>query len=284
MGQKTSIAWCHHTFSPWHGCTKVSPGCLNCYAEKLSNRFNPGLWGPNAGRKIAGDRAWAEPLRWDRAAAKAGERRRVFCGSMCDVFEDRPDLIRARIRLFEIIATTPRLDWLLLTKRPDHAAYWWDRITRAATGESLREDPWPNVWLGVSVEDQQRSDERIPILLSIPAAVRFLSVEPLLGPVNLSPWLSRGLHWVIAGGESGPSARPCRLEWIRDLVRQCRDAGVSCFVKQLGANLRGLSAAGLDHDVIAKALGSTYHLQDPKGGDPSQWPEDLRIREFPREG
>jgi protein gp37 len=173
--------------------------------------------------------------------------------------------------------------------------------------------PWPldNVHLGVSVEDQARADERIPKLLEIPAAVRFLSVEPMLGPIGLREhwytthnwhdWLTgktgigrtednlkshketgQKIDWIIVGGESGHGARPCDVVWIRSIVEQCKAAGVSVFVKQLGANVRGLiDSKGLDHDRIASILGSTYRLRDKKGGDWSEWPEDLRVREFP---
>jgi protein gp37 len=294
MGTKTKIEWCDHTFNPWRGCTKVSPGCANCYAETQAKR-NPsvlGVWGDRGTRVVASEYYWQQPLKWDRdglpctcgadrtgpsaeahdADCQTRRRPRVFCASMADVFEDRPELVRPRDRLFGVIRDTPHLDWLLLTKRPENF-----RILMTASMA-----PWPNVWLGVSVEDQARADERIPILLETPAAVRFLSVEPLIGLVDLTRHLfpepipasllgrphSRGIDWTIIGGESGPGARRCDTVWIQRLVEQCKDAGVACFVKQLGA-----------HPLMRN--GVKMRLVDKKGGDPAEWPADLCVREFP---
>lgn len=268
MGADTKIEWAHHTFNPWRGCTHVSPGCENCYAETLAARFpaNLGTWGAGGERVIASEAYWRQPLAWNRAAEKAGERRRVFCASLADVFEGgRRDLIEPRIRVFDLIERTPHLDWLILTKRPENAQVFF---------ESYPEAVMPNVWLGVSVEDQRRADERIPILLETQAAVRFLSCEPLLGSVRISPEMLRtyesdnGIDWVIVGGESGPGARPMDLAWARSLVDQCADADVKCFVKQLGAR---------------PVWGETepINLRDRKGGDMAEWPADLKVREFP---
>jgi protein gp37 len=254
MGQETRIEWCHHTFNPWRGCTKVSAGCAHCYAEAWSSR-NPkvfGEWGTNGRRAIAAESSWREPLAWDREAALCGERRKVFCASLADVFEDRPDLVGPRGRLLATIAATPHLDWHLLTKRSED-------VGRLAGGELP-----PSVWIGASVEDQAAADGRIPHLARIAASVRFLSVEPLLGPIDF-PTLD-GIAWAIVGGESGPGARPCDVGWIRSILEQCRSAGVAPFVKQLGARPLGL------------------RLADRKGGDPAEWPEDLRVRESPRRG
>ena len=251
MGVDTKIEWCHHTFNPWRGCTKVSLGCKHCYAEALSGR-NPkllGKWGPDGTRIIASESYWRQPKIWNRDADRAGERRQVFCASLADVFEDRPELEAPRSRLRWLMFDTVQLDWLLLTKRPEFARQWIDSNLMPR-----------NYWVGVSVEDQQRADERIPILLQTPAPVRFLSVEPLLGPVDFRKWLP-SVNWVIIGGESGPYARPCNIAWIRSVVRQCQDASVAVFVKQLGSHLK---------------------LKDKKGGDLSEFPLDLQIREFPR--
>lgn len=239
MGETTGIAWCDHTFNPWWGCAHVSPGCVHCYAESLAKRYGNDVWGKGGDRRFFGDKHWAEPLKWNAKAEAAGVRRRVFCGSMMDVFEDRPDLREPRSRLFRLIDGTPALDWLLLTKRPENVSeltgHW------KVMGQPL------NVWLGVSVEDQKRADERIPKLLEIQAAVRFLSCEPLVGPVDLEDiklwhptvdaWhdcLQGGsqIHWVIVGGESGPGRRPMNPEWSRSIWQQCRDAGVAFFGKQ----------------------------------------------------
>lgn len=320
MGVDTKIEWCHHTFNPWWGCQRISPACGGargeggCYAEAFSKRIGgspwaKGLhWGPGSLRTIASEKQWAQPLAWNSAAEKAGERRRVFCASMADVGEDRRDLDAPRARLRALIEATPHLDWLLLTKRPE-------------TIVDLMGWPgaWPrNVWAGTTVEDQRRADERIPHLLRVPAAVRFLSCEPLLGPVDLTRWMerewcrggwpgavhrytgsgrtvncpicggrgftSRTLDWVIVGGESGHDARPFDLAWARSLVGQCRAAGVPAFVKQLGAAasdpVNGLAGARLRVPADAAALVS-LRLKSPKGGDPAEWPADLRVREFP---
>lgn len=260
MGANTKIEWAHHTFNMWRGCTKVSAGCDHCYAEVMSKR-NPtvlGVWGPEGARAVAADDYWAKPLAWDAAAKAAGERHRVFCASLADVFEGPetmpaeawPVVKAARQRLFGLILDTPHLDWLLLTKRPQNVLRY--SPMRDETGRDWRRDGWPtNIWLGTSVENQAAADERIPHLLKVPARVRFLSCEPLLGSVDVSGWLLSGfprhidrdgrahgaplgIHWVIAGGESGGSARPMHPAWARSLRDQCQAAGVAYFYKQHG--------------------------------------------------
>lgn len=268
MSQHTWISWADHTFNPWWGCAKVSAGCAHCYAETLANRFYPGLWGTDAPRRPAEEQYWREPLAWNRKARRDGVRRRVFCASMGDVFEDRPDLRRPRAKLWTLIRRTPHLDWLLLTKRPENLT----ALLPEGWGEG-----WENVWLGVTAENQQTAEERIPILLETPARVRFASCEPLLGPVDLTwlrlsgltfrsperpwePWLLipgdrldalRGeivsprttccvaddlpvLDWVIVGGESGGQAWPMHPDWARGLRDQCRKADTPFFFKQWG--------------------------------------------------
>ncbi len=225
MAEQTGIEWCHHTFNPWMGCTKVSAGCKHCYAERENMRYGKHRWGPGAQRQVTSDTYWQQPLKWDRKAAADGVRRRVFCGSWCDVFEDRPDLVAPRARLFELIEQTLHLDWLLLTKRPENISVPDDWYT----------DFPGNVWMGTSVEDQQTADERIPALLRAPANVRFLSCEPLLGAVSL-PDTSQihQIDWVIAGGESGPNARPMHPDHAYSLLDQCQAAGIPFFFKQWG--------------------------------------------------
>lgn len=253
MSQNSKIEWTDHTFNPWWGCAKVSPACKNCYAERLADRFGKGEWTPGGDRPPASEATWATPLKWNRDAASAGVRARVFCASMADVFEDRADLDPLRERLWSLIAATPYLDWLLLTKRPDVMARWAET------------HPWPvNAWAGATVEDQRRADERIPVLLRVPARVRFLSCEPLLGALRLfwdqdatDPRIAvgntisthatgteptddydisaeSGIHWVIAGGESGPGARPSHPDWLRSLRDQCAAADVPFHFKQWG--------------------------------------------------
>lgn len=231
MASHSPIEWTDHTFNPWWGCTKVSPGCTHCYAETLATRYGHGVWGPRATRRLFGDTHWQEPLKWNAAATQAGRRTRVFCASMADVFEDNPHVVDERTRLWDVVAKTPSLDWLLLTKRPEH-------IASMIPGAWL-ETPPRNVWYGTSVEDQRRADERVPILLTVPAGTRFLSCEPLLGPVDLRSWLGRDgvkprIDWIIAGGESGPRSRPMHPDWARSLRDQCRSADVAFFFKQWG--------------------------------------------------
>ena len=260
MGKDSGIQWTHHTFNPWRGCTHVSPGCEHCYAETLSKR-NPaqlGTWGAGGTRVIAAESYWAQPFRWDKAAAAAGERHRVFCASLADVFEDRPELREPRHRLWSTIVATPHLDWLLLTKRPENAVpltlgWLWPR----------------NVWLGATIEDQRRADERQDHLRRTPAGVRFVSYEPALTAIDWTGW--EWLDWMIVGGESGPQARRFDLAWARDAIAWCAAHEVACFIKQLGT-------AWSKEWTRASAEQARYHRH---GGDPDEWPADLRVREFP---
>lgn len=225
MGQYTTIEWTDHTFNPWWGCTKVSPGCKHCYAENWAGRYGHDVWGTCKSRRTFGDRHWNEPLKWNAKAARLGKRYRVFCASMADVFEDHPDLDAERLKLWDLIGRTPMLDWLLLTKRPQHI------IPMTPPEWSLQ---WPlNVWPMTSVEDQAQAEQRIPLLLDIPASIRGLSVEPLIGPVDITQWLD-AIQWVIVGGESGHYARPMHPDWVRSLRDQCQVANVAFFFKQWG--------------------------------------------------
>jgi protein gp37 len=225
LGKSTAIEWTDHTFNPWWGCMKVSPACDHCYAEAWDKRVGGNHWGPRAQRRTFGDEHWSEPLRWNRAAAAAGVRRRVFCASMADVFDNAAPA-GALERLWQVILATPRLDWQLLTKRPQNIR---SRLP-ADWGEG-----YPNVWLGTTVENQEEAERRIPHLLSVTALIRFLSCEPLLGPISLhKEWAHGGLHWIIAGGESGPKARPSNPEWFRSLRDQCGKAELAFHFKQWG--------------------------------------------------
>jgi protein gp37 len=224
MGENSKIEWTTHTFNPWWGCVKVSEACKHCYAEAWAKRVGQKVWGPSSDRRLFGDEHWRQPLRWNLAATGAAVRPRVFCASMADVFEDRDDLDPLRRRLWALIEATPNLDWLLLTKRPQNVA------TKAGWGRG-----WPsNVWLGTTVELQKRALEALPYLEPIPAKVRFISAEPLLGPLDLRQWLGSTLDWVITGGESGPHARPASPTWFRDLHMQCMEANVPFHFKQWG--------------------------------------------------
>ncbi|UXQ89154.1 hypothetical protein [Synechococcus phage MinM1] len=274
MGENSAIEWCDHTFNPWIGCTKVSPGCDHCYAETLATNRLGVAWGPHAERRRTAESTWRQPLAWNRKAAREGKRARVFCASLADVFDNQVP-VKWRDDLWTLIAETPHLDWLLLTKRPQN-------ISQMLPG-AWRNEAWPNVWLGTTVEHQAEADLRIRHLLQAPASVRFLSCEPLLGAVDLRrvcilpkregslragihidaldgryvesgmPYVgewditgpcppasdARRIDWVIAGGESGPGARPMHPEWARALRDQCAAAGVPFFFKQWGDWLPG---------------------------------------------
>lgn len=224
MGANTKIEWATHTFNPWWGCTKVSEACKHCYAETWAKRVGQKVWGPKTARRNMSEGHWQQPVRWNKAAEGADLRPRVFCASMADVFENRPELAEPRGRLFDLIEETPNLDWLLLTKRPQNVR-----------GMARWSSAWPeNVWLGTTVELQSRAEELLPFLAEIPARVRFISAEPLLGPLEISEWLGTSIDWVITGGESGPKARPASPAWFRSLHSQCMENDVAFHFKQWG--------------------------------------------------
>lgn len=279
MSDKTGIEWTRGddgtagaTWNPVTGCEKVSPGCDHCYAETFAERWRgiPGHYFENGFDVTLRPERLEQPLRWKRP-------RRIFVNSMSDLFHDAvPTAYIAAV--FDVMRQTPQHTYQVLTKR--HARMR-SLARTAAFGEGW---PLPNVWLGVSAEDPHWADIRIPALLETPAAIRFVSAEPLLGPVtlfpgkwlpplgggskvNLSrPWEEPGpsLDWVIVGGESGPGARRMAEGWTRNLVDECVETGTPVFVKQLGS-------------VLGRQLGA-----GPKGGDWEKWPEDLRVRQFPR--
>jgi protein gp37 len=356
MAENSKIEWTDHTFNPWIGCTKVSPACKNCYAERdFDQRFKQVQWGPNGTRVLTSNENWAKPLKWNRDIQKEYEvaqaqwvadccvgtksypepelhqfRKRVFCASLADVFEDwqgpilnskgergvidcnggwwftngpvsncyelTMDVVRQR--LFALIDATPNLDWLLLTKRPENVlglCMWPIHPSgKYQEGMSFAESHGrSNVWLGTSVENQEYADKRIPELLKCRdlSPVLFLSCEPLLGPIDLSypdslypdgpayccsgfecgcrglpidppAYLNKafgGVDWVIAGGESGPEARPSNPNWFRSLRNQCESSSVPFLFKQwgeFGENLEqrvgkvraGRSLDGVTHD------------------------------------
>lgn len=230
MGKDSRIEWTHHTFNPWWGCVKVSAACDNCYAETWAKRLGESVWGPKTERRFFGDAHWKEPIKWNKEALASKSRRRVFCASMADVFENREDLIPHRMRLLRLIEDTPQLDWLLLTKRI--------HLVRKQLPKGY---VFPkNVWLGATVENQASAGKRIKHLLEFTSpAVRFLSCEPLLGPLDIREHLVRGengsrVDWVIAGGESGPGSRPMDPAWPADLQKQCSKARVAFHFKQWG--------------------------------------------------
>lgn len=268
MGEKTGISWTDHTFNPWWGCIRVSPGCEHCYAETFSKRMGLNIWGPT-GRRFFGEKHWAEPLKWNLEAARDGKRYKVFCASMADVFEDFPGLDVQREKLWNLIEATPWLDWQICTKRIEN-------VDKMLPQRWLPfDDGFPkNIWLGITTENETYFQKRWPVLewlgrmWFIPKL--WISAEPLLGPINMRHDLEeeihheddevytiRGIDWVICGGESGASCRPMDVEWARDLRNQCQQAEVPFFMKQLGG------------------------FPD-KRHDMNSWPDDLRIQEFPK--
>jgi protein gp37 len=359
MGTDTTISWTSATWNPVRGCTRVSAGCENCYAERVAARFSgPGLPYEGLARIGKNGARWtgkvrmvpehlADPLRWKKP-------RRIFVNSMSDLFHE--GLTNEEIAaVFGVMAAAPRHTFQVLTKRPERMRDWFrfhwvpDQSGRCVTqaevcrGEAMnriehrRPDgsalpgptqalfgydtrwPLPNVWIGCSVENQATADERIPLLLETPAAVRWISAEPLLGPVDLQaiqiPGAQPGLRfsalqahhddrygqsdttldWVVAGGESGPGARPCANEWLERIVTDCRGAEVPVFVKQLGSyfvsELRTADADAMNDPAKLKPTdfapnGQVWAwragLKDRKGGDIEMFPEPLRVREFPR--
>lgn len=248
MAENTKIEWADDTFNPWIGCTKVAPECKNCYAEtRMDKRLKKVKWGPNGTRTVTSPAYWNNLTSWNHKAMMAGVKRRVFCASLADVFEDWQGELQGDLRdwrtmndvragLWERIEENQNLIFLLLTKRPENI--------RAMVPASWL-TAWPaNVWTGTSAGCQETADKNIPALLQVPGP-HFLSCEPLLGPVDLtkpcddelgvpSDALEMGIQWVIVGGESGPGARPMHPEWARALRDQCIAAGVAFFFKQWG--------------------------------------------------
>lgn len=322
MANQTNISWCDSTFNPWMGCTKVSPACDHCYAERDTARFGRVEWGAGKPRVRTSAANWRKPLQWNkqpfyeckqcgwRGATKYGNpvccderaqpaRRRVFCASLADVFDNEVDP-QWRADLLHLIFQTPGLDWLLLTKRIGNAQAM---LEEAVAHVSLGNHTWAHqasrgfrhVWIGATICNQVEADRDIPKLLAIPAAVRFLSIEPMLGPIQLpfarlAEWneLARetgndhaisALHWVIAGGESGPNARPMHPDWVRTLRDQCAAAGVPFHFKQWGEwEISSVANGHHDCDMVRNRAHWVFpdgHTQKPSsirdgwtGGDP----------------
>lgn len=246
MGERSQIEWTTHTFNGWWGCTEASEGCDHCYARVFAKYTRGMAWGKGTPRMLTSDANWRKPLAWDRAAKAAGERHRVFCMSMADTFDAEVPK-EWRERLWGLVRQTPNLDWLMLTKRPGNI--------RHMLPPDWGEEGWPNVWLGASVENQVWAKPRIMPLLDVPAAVHFLSCEPLLGPLDLRDWLRspgmpkrivkphsqpieylpvRGIDWVIAGYESGNGARLGDPDWARSLRDQVERSEAGFLFKQWG--------------------------------------------------
>jgi protein gp37 len=237
MGANTKIEWADDTFNGWWGCTEISDACDHCYARELAARFGKDLWG-DKDRELKSGANWAQPLKWqrdaDRFEAEYGRKRFVFTASMSDVFDNQVDPAW-RARLWDLIRQCDRLIWLVLTKRPQNIR----KMLPPDWGTG-----WQHVWLGTTVEHQEAANRNISALMLVPAFKRFLSCEPLLGPINLTDWQTEPegywgalefIDWVIAGGESGPKARPSHPDWIRSLCDQCKAADVPFLFKQWGS-------------------------------------------------
>lgn len=245
MAENSKIEWTDNTLNFWWGCMKVSPGCQHCYAETFSKRVGRNIWGPAATTERWRTKGpWRDVLKWDKAAKSEGIRRKVFCQSMSDFFEDHPQLYSWRAEAVEILESLEWLDVQLLTKRPENIRLMvpdgWMKV-------------WPtHIWVGTSVENQEQADKRIPELLKVPAKIKFLSCEPLLGPVDLGfPFVSDNpymiedhVDWVIVGGESGHGARPMQPIWAQSLRDQCNAAGVAFHFKQWGEYIAKPSPRG----------------------------------------
>lgn len=310
----TAIQWTDKTWNPTTGCTRVSAGCKNCYAFELHDmRHAAHKAGKDVPKQYAKpftelqmfDERVNDPKSWRKPC-------RVFVNSMSDLFhKDVPDQFIDSV--FRTMIDCPRHTFQILTKRPERM----QKYVGARWGQHYgKEYPPPaNVWLGVSVENRKALDEREPLLIQTPAAVRFLSCEPLLGPLEFSNVTKRsdcvqqlgkpalnGIHWVIVGGESGHGCRPCNPQWVRSIVNQCKVVGVPVFVKQMGGNIvtrndmiedafndgeSGWPDPNVEHNIHGyreeyQGADCRVRLRDKKGGNPSEWPADLRVREFPR--
>jgi len=258
MAENSKIEWCDHTFNPWIGCQKVSPGCDHCYAEAMMDkRYGRVKWGPHGERKRTSEDNWKKPLVWAKRAN--GHRSRVFCASLADWLDNRVPR-EWRSDLGRLIEATPRLDWLLLTKRPEN----YEKLA------PCRLDKIPaNVWLGVTCEDQPHYERRWGVLSRprISATFKFVSYEPALGPLTLQHQPGESVpDWIICGGESGPGARRMKPAWVGALREECADLNIPFFMKQIGSN----------HDRWPANIRG-------KGEDMSEWPKDLRVRQFPSE-
>lgn len=304
---QSKIGWCDFTFNTWRGCHKRSPGCQHCYAETLAKRAPKtlGTWGPNQPRVLAAKAMLASPHGWNRFTmmecplcsrahpCKTGEtpkecesgcegsrfrdlaagfwiarRPRVFSASMSDIGDEKvPD--EWRNLLFNIVEQTPRLDWMLLTKEPENLHRYLIDLARRKqmTPKAMLASPLRHVWIGVSAENQEMWDRRVKALASIPASIRFVSCEPLLGPINTIELglLSTAPNWIITGGESGRGARPCEEAWQHQIALNSKGWGAWVYQKQLGSH------------------GRNPELNDLKGEKALSWKKPP-IREHPKTG
>ena len=297
MADKSKIAWTDSTFNPWLGCTKVSAGCAHCYAEsQMDLRYGKVKWGPSGTRVKTSVQNWNKPLKWNREAAKSGQRHLVFCASLADICEqwDGPildhhgneiagltmNLLRAE--LVRLIRATPNLTWLCLTKREESIHLIL---------------PLPNIWMGVTVEGGETDHRWKDNLAHMPEyAKRWISYEPALSRLPIENW-NEVPDWIIFGGESDQheKARPFKLDWLDRGLVQCRERGIVPFVKQMGDHLvlpndrfsewpnegDGLIDMNPDYQPRFQGEDMAVRLATSSGSDPSEWPERFRIREFP---
>jgi protein gp37 len=268
MAGTTTIEWTDSTFNPWIGCTNISPACDHCYAEAMNAHRGWAEWGARGERRRTSSRTWKRPLAWNAAAAefdgKYSRRRRVFCASLADVFDNKVPR-QWRTDLFALIQATQDLDWQLLTKRPQN-------IARMLPDKW--EEGWPNVWLGITAEDQIRFDQRWPHLRDTPATVRFVSYEPALGPLRLPKGTVP--DWIISGGESGPKARLSPPDFFRVIRDQCIARRIAFFHKQFGT-FRSNPLV-----LESKATPAEAEQQDPKAhGKGGALLDGCLWREFP---
>lgn len=271
MGENSGIAWTDNTFNPWVGCTKVSPGCDHCYAEAWDKRYSDGAhWGPGAPRRRTSVQNWNKVWKWDREAAAAGKRTRVFCASLADVFDNEVPQ-EWREDLWKLIAETPNLDWILVTKRVGN-------VERMAPDASVFGQPiglFPsNVIILSTIVNQAEATRDLGKLVRLKrdgiVSKIGVSYEPAIGPVDWSPWIA-DMDWLIPGGESdqgGAKARPFRMSWGLDAIWQAAGTGRSVFQKQMGSS-------PIDAD------GNPVTFCDRAGADPEEWPAGLRVRQFP---
>jgi protein gp37 len=316
MANKTSIEWTDYNWNFLRGCSRVSEGCRNCYAEGVAARFSgEGMAYEGLAKFVDHKPRWTGeisfhediltmPMRWTKP-------RKIFVNSMSDLFHEKVKDEWLDMA-FAVMTLTPHHTYQILTKRPERMKEYMSKWSDPGyAGPTISEYEWlwskgegfnvpvrlkaPHIWLGVSVEDQKTADDRIPILLDTPAAIRWISAEPLLGPLNLTHYLyNRYLHggpyheynnleWVVVGGESGSGARTCPVQWIRTIVRDCRAAGVPVFVKQLGAVpvSRDEITDEMSHAEYTKDTSLREWVKDKKGGDITEFPPDLQVRQYP---
>jgi protein gp37 len=318
MGKETGIAWTDHTFNPWWGCTKISPACDHCYAETWAKRLGMAIWGVDAPRRLFGPKHWNEPVRWNKSAGERGVRERVFCASMADVFESRDDV--PRDALWTLVESTPHLHWQLLTKRIGNVArmvppkwmhgFWPSNVWIGATianQEEADRDISKLLALPARVRFVSYEPALGPVTWTpfLPRRMALAEIPAHALDAGCTEGFTNGIEWLIVGGESGGKARSFYAAWAREAVSQCRSRNVPVFVKQMGSRVLDRNDAGFDgcdeqswplrpdgcdpdvdfepHTYVERYQGADCRIKlvDRAGADPAEWPEDLRVQEFP---